>query len=778
LAVEGDYSYNDAGELVGLVYHQGATVLNSYAWTYSGDSGSPLPLAGEGQGVRAAGSACGWLPTGGLMPIHNASGVADALMFGGPAGFDLLTSCTSTDGTASYSYDPTGQLVEATFTGGQANESYAWDANGNPAGSGYIVGAGNRLLSDGVYRYGYDSEGSRSERFVDVNADGILDAGDTDISEYTWDNRNRLVKVTDYATFGGNPTQIVGYSYDIEDRWIGEQLDTNGDGVVDHQLRFAYDGNQIVLEFEKDGSGAVTGADLSHRYLWQSNAVDQLMADERTHLDAGNIVSDEVLWALTDQQGTVRDLAKRDATTGATSVVDHVVFDSFGKVTSESNPAEGSLFKYTGRPTDTHTGTEFHGHRVKRAGGLDWDSEDPIETQAGDPNTRRFCFNSPTNLTDPSGLEPDEVVGFDYEDMYTLFLERYGNEGMGLLAWATNRGWTVEKREYGWISLRHDWWLEEGEKVIAIGNTDYGGITYRSASNAADQLIEALRSMYSDYIRPEMERKEMDAFLGDDYVKQPWYVRYYRFNTAWMCNSWVGSWVKNGYMAWTGKTILGERIGGWDRVKLGALSSVEAVLLAMPAAKLAKLGVGSLGGEAVARIMSVDLLMGMGERVTTRLAASRAGQAFLRAYAKVYSKKWNVAVWGEKANIYAATLSYKCGGMTAEKLAIEATHNGTSTTVVLGKFGEGGIYYSRVGEEMGATYLSLGRWEELSKILTKDELWEINKAFLKQQTAAGKEFILSHNPETATKFFKREVDFLRADGYHFVRVGGVWKAIK
>jgi hypothetical protein len=44
------------------------------------------------------------------------------------------------------------------------------------------------------------------------------------------------------------------------------------------------------LQFDKDVSGGVpagssgsplTVEDLSHRYLWQANAVDQLMADER-----------------------------------------------------------------------------------------------------------------------------------------------------------------------------------------------------------------------------------------------------------------------------------------------------------------------------------------------------------------------------------------------------------------------------------------------------------------------------------------------------------------
>ena len=36
--------------------------------------------------------------------------------------------------------------------------------------------------------------------------------------------------------------------------------DSNGDGQIDHQIRFAYDGNQIVLQFEKELSGGTGSA--------------------------------------------------------------------------------------------------------------------------------------------------------------------------------------------------------------------------------------------------------------------------------------------------------------------------------------------------------------------------------------------------------------------------------------------------------------------------------------------------------------------------------------
>ncbi len=80
--------------------------------------------------------------------------------------------------------------------------------------------------------------------------------GDTDVTQYAWDNRGRLVEVVQHETFGGDPTQVVDYLYDVENRWIGEDIDFDADGLVDRQLRFAYDGTQIVLQFETEGDGA------------------------------------------------------------------------------------------------------------------------------------------------------------------------------------------------------------------------------------------------------------------------------------------------------------------------------------------------------------------------------------------------------------------------------------------------------------------------------------------------------------------------------------------
>ena len=103
------------------------------------------------------------------------------------------------------------------------------------------------------------------------------------------------------------------------------------------------------------GPTQMTNANLTHRYLWQPDAIDQLMADEQvTNPNApGNVV-----FPLTDQEGAIHDLAAYNVASGLTSVVNHQVYDAFGKLLSSTNPSTGEaptvtcLFGYTGQPTD------------------------------------------------------------------------------------------------------------------------------------------------------------------------------------------------------------------------------------------------------------------------------------------------------------------------------------------------------------------------------------------------------------------------------------------
>ena len=55
-----------------------------------------------------------------------------------------------------YTYDARDQLTAADHAA-QPDEAYSYDANGNRTTAGYATSADNRLQSDGVYNYTYDT---------------------------------------------------------------------------------------------------------------------------------------------------------------------------------------------------------------------------------------------------------------------------------------------------------------------------------------------------------------------------------------------------------------------------------------------------------------------------------------------------------------------------------------------------------------------------------------------------------------------------------------------
>ena len=185
-------------------------------------------------------------------------------------------------------------------------------------------------------------------------------------------------------------------------------------------------GDQIILQFDEDCSGPtqMTNANLSHRYLWQPDAVDQLMADEQLLPSTsgggagggGYEVSQpgNVVFPLADQLGTIHDLAVAtfNNSTGLmdTTVVNHIVYDAFGNVVSSTNPSSlptvTCLFGFTGRPTDPATGLQNNGNRWYSPQAMRWMSQDPLGYDGGDTNLYRYCGNSVTNTVDPTGLRP------------------------------------------------------------------------------------------------------------------------------------------------------------------------------------------------------------------------------------------------------------------------------------------------------------------------------------------------------------------------------------
>ncbi len=164
-----------------------------------------------------------------------------------------------------------------------SDESYTYDDNGNRTNDGYTVDPvdkNNRMSSDGTYTYEYDQQGNREFRY---KPDG------SDRTEYEWDHRNRLTKVT-YKEDGTAVDWVVDYTYDAQDRLISRAA-TGTDTTYT-----VYQGDHAYLKIDEASGGTKT---ISERYLY-GTAVDQILAVED---DAS-----AALWGLGDHQGSIRDV--------------------------------------------------------------------------------------------------------------------------------------------------------------------------------------------------------------------------------------------------------------------------------------------------------------------------------------------------------------------------------------------------------------------------------------------------------------------------------------
>ena len=313
LVVESNYEYDGIGRLINLTHSRNSLILANYGWIYDN--------------------------------AHR------------------VTRFTSPDGISNYTYDDRGQLLAGDHDY-QSDESYSYDDHGNITNTGYVTGANNRLLSDGVYNYTYDAEGNRIQRTAIATGE---------VTSYEWDFRNRITKVVTLDS-DGNIVKRMEYAYDVFDRRIGKSLD----GAISEV--FVYDGDHIALVFDGDG-------ELTQRNF-HGPLIDQILAIE----GAGS----QVQWGLGDNLGTIRIVVNADGV-----VVNRIVYDSFGEVVSESNPGVDFRYGFTGRELDLETGLVYY--RARYYDGGRFISEDPIGFGGGDGNLYRYVFNSPTNFTDPSG---------------------------------------------------------------------------------------------------------------------------------------------------------------------------------------------------------------------------------------------------------------------------------------------------------------------------------------------------------------------------------------
>jgi RHS repeat-associated protein len=293
---------------------------------------------------------------------------------------DRLTSETNAEGSVTYSYDNTNEL---TGVSGARAETYVYDSGGNRNMSGYTTTSGNEMTTSPGYTYTYDPAGN-------LTAETNTSTGA--VTTFAYDYRNRLTGDTTRSS-GGTITNQETFVYDAVNRRIG--FDVSGT-----QTWSVYDGDNTYADF--NGSGT-----LEERYLY-GPAIDEILA--RTA--SGGTTA----WYLADRLGSVRDIASASGT-----AIDHIAYDSFGNVLSETSPGSGDRFKFAGMQKGGATQYYDLSRWFDSATGR-FDRRDPVSFAAGDPNLYRYVSNAPTLTTDPLGL-----AGGGFWSDYWYYLTHPGN---------------------------------------------------------------------------------------------------------------------------------------------------------------------------------------------------------------------------------------------------------------------------------------------------------------------------------------------------------------
>jgi RHS repeat-associated protein len=284
--------------------------------------------------------------------------------------------------------DQLGRIFEETKTGGGGTPevwSYEYDARGRL----------ERVELDSVLyaEYGYDPNGNRVS---------VTTTGGTTYASY--DEQDRLIDfgVVDY-THGANG-EITGksdgtsYEYDA----LGNLLEVTLPDLT--EIRYAYDGRGRPVARYVDGAydkGWLWGSQLE-----PIAEVDELgvvvaryVYGSRAHVPDYVVKGGVTYRLITDYRGSV--VAVADASDG--TVVQELEYGPWGEVLSDSNPGFQS-FGYAGGIWDGDTGLVLFGARWYDAGLGRWMRKDPILFDGGQANIYVYVEDDPVNLTDPSGL--------------------------------------------------------------------------------------------------------------------------------------------------------------------------------------------------------------------------------------------------------------------------------------------------------------------------------------------------------------------------------------
>ena len=273
-----------------------------------------------------------------------------------------------------YAYDTLGRLKEVKQSGSIV-ESYEYDANGNrtfesnayrgTSNRAYAYSLEDHVLTAGQDTYQFDADGFLTSK--------ITSAGTT---TFTYSSRGELLSA---ALPDG---RVLTYDHDPMGRRIAKRI--NGTIIEKYlsqgatRLLAVYDGsNNLVMRFTyADGRMPIS-------------------------MTKGGVT----FYLFYDQIGSLRAVVDANGT-----IIKELVYDAFGYLYNESNPAFTVPFGFAGGFYDKDTGLVRFGARDYDPTIGRWTAKDPIDFAGGDINLFGYVGNNPVNWIDPLGLviTPDD----------------------------------------------------------------------------------------------------------------------------------------------------------------------------------------------------------------------------------------------------------------------------------------------------------------------------------------------------------------------------------
>ncbi len=370
-----------------------------------------------------------------------------------------------------YAYDTLGRLKEVKQSGSIV-ESYEYDANGN------------RTFETNTFR------GTSNRAYAYSLEDHVLTAGQ---DTYQFDADGFLTRRT---TSAGTAT----FTYSSRGELLSAALP---DGRV-----LTYDHDPMGRRIAKRVNGTII-----EKYLWQGATRLLAVYDNSNNLVMRFTYADGRMpvsmtkggityYLFYDQIGSLRAVVD-----GSGQIVKEMVYDSFGYMYNESNPAFTVPFGFAGGLYDRDTGLVRFGARDYDLAIGRWTAKDPIDFAGGDTNLFEYVFSSPINYTDSLGLVarwlvPDSIINNSQQVVNRVTNNAFSKEELAKL---TN----LVIKNIGYldaIQFQKVWFDTQGNVPLTNKQKNILDNLFNELLNDADNQ-DLIMKAYEEYLKAFEEKK-------------------------------------------------------------------------------------------------------------------------------------------------------------------------------------------------------------------------------------------------------------------------------